>query len=1049
MALLSPPRSEPISGNSDTASSDDDESLSSKRQKLEDEETSTSTAGDATIEAAKPRHDSAPNFYIVRPCFTLGSCLTSNAVMHSKNLGSLLCKITRIQRNGNVVAVLDITGTGGPVWINGALLNKSFSHVLRSGDELVFGICTGYAFIYQQMSNVAVFAGTEEVPAGKFLLLEREARDPSNLSISASLASLRRDLRLSSRASIMSWQAPENPATSAVQEGAKLEFDGMADNNQSNKAADSHNQDSKMEILEERNEVTRGSQLAARFKKYIQAGIVDCERLEFSLDEFPYYLSESTKNALLAVSHVHLKKKNKGYAQYASDFTTLNPRILLSGPAGSEIYQEILVKALANHFKAKLLIFDSHPILGAMTAEEFKSLMDGPASKKSCKLPRQSLELIDGGKKLALSTGDGDSSSPSPPASSGPDSKPKTLPCSFGNPVNCTLKKGDRVRFFSNESCRGLPTSWGPPSGIRGKVILVFDENPKAKVGVRFENPVPDGVTLGDLCEMGHGYFCSATNLQFESSGSEDLDELLVDKLFEVVHDESGTCPVILFLKDAEKFVVGNSDFCSAFKSKLEDIPDNVIVIDSQTHSGNRKEKDIGQQHEQEKEVPTATKLLTNLFENKVTICMPQDEDLLTTWKCQLDRDAEALKIKANSSQLRMVLGRFGIECEGIETLCIKDLTLQRDSAEKIIGWALSDHIKRNPDADPDVRVTLSLDSLKFGIELLQALLNESKNPQKSLEDIMTEHEFVKRLFSDVISPRDIGVTFDDIGALENVKDTLKELVMLPLQRPKLFRKGQLTKPCRGVLLFGPPGTGKTMLAKAVATEAGANFINISMSRWFGKGVSYVKAVFAMASRISPSIIFFDELDSMIGRSQNPGEFMIHWDGLTTKETERVLVLAATNRPFDLDEAVIRRLPRRLMVGLPDALDRAKILKVILAKEVLSPDLDIDGVASMTDGYSGSDLKNLCVTAAHRPIMEILEMEKTERDAALAEGRVPPARSGSPDIRALNMEDFKYAVDLVSVSVSSESASVTALQQWNELYGEGGSKRNQSLSYYM
>ncbi|XP_019085312.1 PREDICTED: uncharacterized protein LOC104714539 isoform X1 [Camelina sativa] len=679
-ALLSPPR-----GNSDTASSDDESLLSSKRQKLEDEETSTSTAGDATIQAAKPpRHvDSAPppyasfdgwtyqdrvfktpwcrllsqsaqnrDVYIARSCFTLGSCLASNAVIHSQNLGSLLCKITRIQRNGNVVAVLDITGTGGPVLINGALPHKGFSHVLRSGDELVFGDCGSYAFIYQQMPNVADSAGMEEVPAGKFLLLEREARDPSNLSIFASLASLSRELRLSSRASIMSWQAPENPATSGVQEGAKLEFDGMADNNQSNKAADSHNQDSKIEILEERNEVTRGSQLAAKFKKHIQAGIVDCERLEFSLDEFPYYLSESTKNSLLAVSHVHLKKKNKGYA---SDFTNLNPRILLSGPAGSEIYQEILVKALANHFKAKLLIFDSHPILGAMTAEEFKSLMDGPASKKSCKLPRQSLELIDGGKKLALSTGDGDSSSPSPPASSGPDSKPKTLPCSFGNPVNCTLKKGDRVRFFSNESCRGLPTSWGPPSGIRGKVILVFDENPKAKVGVRFENPVPDGVTLGDLCEMGHGYFCSATNLQFESSGSEDLDELLVDKLFEVVHDESGTCPVILFLKDAEKFVVGNSDFCSAFKSKLEDIPDNVIVIDSQTHSDNRKEKDIGQQHEQEKEVPTATKLLTNLFENKVTICMPQDEDLLTTWKCQLDRDAEALKMKANSSQLRMV----------------------------------------------------------------------------------------------------------------------------------------------------------------------------------------------------------------------------------------------------------------------------------------------------------------------------------------------------------------------------------------------------------
>jgi SpoVK/Ycf46/Vps4 family AAA+-type ATPase len=334
---------------------------------------------------------------------------------------------------------------------------------------------------------------------------------------------------------------------------------------------------------------------------------------------------------------------------------------------------------------------------------------------------------------------------------------------------------------------------------------------------------------------------------------------------------------------------------------------------------------------------------------------------------------------------------------------------------------------------------------------------------------------------ADVIPPSDIGVTFDDIGALENVKDTLKELVMLPLQRPELFCKGQLTKPCKGILLFGPPGTGKTMLAKAVATEAGANFINISMSsitsKWFGEGEKYVKAVFSLASKIAPSVVFVDEVDSMLGRRENPGEheamrkmkneFMVNWDGLRTKDTERVLVLAATNRPFDLDEAVIRRLPRsssnnyfkngpdnflyssRLMVNLPDAPNRAKILKVILAKEDLSPGVDFDAIANMTDGYSGSDLKNLCVAAAHRPIKEILEKEKKERAAAVAEGKPSPALSGCADIRSLNLEDFKYAHERVCASVSSESVNMTELLQWNELYGEGGSRRKKALSYFM
>ncbi|KAG7541584.1 AAA+ ATPase domain [Arabidopsis thaliana x Arabidopsis arenosa] len=999
-----------------------------------------------------------PSIEIFQSTYTVGSSVTCSFTFEDRELSSYLFKITRIQRKGNVVAVLETTGKRGYVLVNRIYVEKKVNQVLNSGDEVVIRFSRNtYAFIYQQLPKVPAKAGSVQVPAGKFLELEREARDPTGSSIFSSLKSLKQDLsrrKSSSHESSKSHQAPESV----------VQVDGMG-------AVSSHNQDSKMQILDEINEVTSNSQQAstsgnglqsAIVREGIQAGIVEGENLEVSIKTFPYYLSEHTKATLIHTSFIHLKKKE--YAHFVSDMTHLNPRILLSGPAGSEIYQETLAKALANDLEAKLLIFDSNPILGALAAKEIESLRDGLASNKSCKLPNQSIELIDQGKSPDLSAGGGVASSPSPAASSSSDSQlnlePETLPLS----VNHTLKKGDRVKFVGTELYSGSSTLGlrGPPKGITGKVILVFDENPSAKVGVRFDKPIPDGVDLGELCETGHGFFCKATDLKFKSSSSEALAKLLVNTLFEVVHTESRTRPLILFLKDAEKSVVGNSDLYSAFQIRLEYLPDNVIVIGSQTHSDHLKEKDIGRQKEQGNEVPQATELLAELFENKVPIQMPQDEELLTLWKHQMNRDAEISKVKANFYHLRMVLRLCGLGCEGIETLCMKDLTLQSDSAEKIIGWAFSNHISNNPDTDP-AKIILSRESIEFGIGLLQGDLKGSRSSKRSLKDIVTENEFEERLLSDVILPSDIDVTFDDIGALEKVKDTLKELVMLPLQRPELFCKGQLTKPCKGILLFGPPGTGKTMLAKAVAKEAVANFINISMSsitsKWFGEGEKYVKAVFSLASKMSPCVIFVDEVDSMLGRRENrqgheamrkmKNEFMMHWDGLTTKEMERVLVLAATNRPFDLDEAVIRRLPRRLMVGLPDTSNRAYILKVILAKENVSPGLDINWIASMTNGYSGSDLKNLCVTAAHRPIKELVEKEKRERDAALAEGKVPPALRGSSDLRALNMEDFRYAHEQVCASVLLESANMTTLQQWNEIYGEGGSRQQQSFSFYM
>ncbi|PHU16003.1 hypothetical protein BC332_17208 [Capsicum chinense] len=299
-----------------------------------------------------------------------------------------------------------------------------------------------------------------------------------------------------------------------------------------------------------------------------------------------------------------------------------------------------------------------------------------------------------------------------------------------------------------------VPLSQGPAFGTRGKIVLSFKDSPSAKVGVQFDKPIPRGINLGGLCEDADGFFCKIDELRLEGTGQDDLENLLVNTLFEVVIRESRNSPVILFMKDAEKTTAGNSVSYPMYKSWLEKIPDNIVIIGSHIHSDDHKE---------------------------------EDEALLSTWKQQLDQDAETVTVKENFNSLKTVLSRIGLECNGLETLCIKDHNFSVKSAEKVVGWALSHHLMRNTLADVDM-------SIQYGLELLQAKQNDTKSKKKSLKDVETDNELEKALLTDVIPSSDIGVTFDDIGALESVKDTLKELIMLPLQRPELFSKSQLTK---------------------------------------------------------------------------------------------------------------------------------------------------------------------------------------------------------------------------------------------------------------
>ncbi|KAG8384963.1 hypothetical protein BUALT_Bualt04G0172800 [Buddleja alternifolia] len=765
--------------------------------------------------------------------------------------------------------------------------------------------------------------------------------------------------------------------------------------------------------------------------------VKDSIDMGISFDSFPYYLSERTKHHLVASYFIHMKCKVQ---PSGPKLQHSRHRVLLSGPEGSEMCQETLAMALSHHFGVKLLVLDCHMNLSDLSGfgqplsnDILRFCLDTELRKYLKSVIYLSRSTDAPGSSNAILQ-----SSVCQPALSLLYEKSQTGTLTIGDRVIYTGLK--HCSIYSNIALRG------PSFGNRGKV-LILEKNSSNRIGVRFDVPIADGSDLGGVCEARHGFVCDANEVCI------DVEEHIKP----IFTPFKGFCPegrLILFLKHAQNCLLENFEAFQGLNTMLNKLPENVFVIGShiQKESAKQKENSCGKKEKDEKFL-NIPKVFLNIYSDKISIEVPKDQKLLDEMKHQFIRDAEILKVRENMARLHHVLAKSGLQCKDIETLYVTDQKLTDENAEKVVKWALGYDLTANPQNYSNLQPVLSQESILYGLNNLWAIQSDQKNSSTLPKDIATENEFEKRILEDVILHTEIGVKFDDIGALDNIKDALKELVMLPLQMPELFSKGQLRKPCRGILLFGPPGTGKTMLAKAVASESGANFLNISMSsitsKWVGDSEKFVKAIFSLASKLAPSVVFIDEVDSLFGKRRDQeheitrkikNEFMLNWDGLRTKDTERVLVLAATNRPFDLDEAVIRRMPRRFMVNLPDVPNRSKIIKVILAKEDLANDVDFDGIAHMTDGFSGSDLKNLCVAAAYRPLREILEKGKHK---SLGEKRV--------DIRPLNMLDFKYASDQVRASVSNNSRSMVELLQWNELYGTGGSSstKNASLSYYI
>ncbi|XP_024193678.1 uncharacterized protein LOC112197288 isoform X2 [Rosa chinensis] len=842
-----------------------------------------------------------------------------------------------------------------------------------------------------------------------------------------------------------------------------------------------------------------------KFKNEFLWRVVPWEKITVSWETFPYYIDEPTKNLLVECAAAHLKHK-KFTSTYGSRLTSSSGRILLQSAPGTELYRERLVRALARDLQVPLLVLDSSVLapydFGDDCQTESESEDDGVEectseseiddendasneeewtssneAKSDCSdkdevdvhakaeaALKKLVPLEQFSKMVSGETNVESESSKSEAAEPTDKSKESKRP----------LKKGDRVKYIG-PTLRVEADNRPLPNGQRGEVYEVSGD----RIAVILDINDDTGSDV-DKEEKGEDQPANPPVYWIHANHVEHVDEtqtedcyIAMEALREVLHAKQ---PLIVYFPDSSQWLSravpksNRKDFVNKVQEIFDQLSGPVVLICGQNKTESEsKEKEkftmILPNFGRLAKLPVSLKRLTEglkatkrsdedeiykLFSNVFCIHPPKEEEVLRTFNKQIEEDGRIVLSRSNLNELHKVLEEHELSCMDLLQVDTDGVILTKRKAEKVVGWAKSHYLSSClvPSVKGD-RLQLPRESLEVAISRLKEQESLSRKPSQNLKNLAKD-EYESNFVSAVVPPGEIGVRFDDVGALEEVKKALNELVILPMRRPELFSRGNLLRPCKGILLFGPPGTGKTLLAKALATEAGANFISITgstlTSKWFGDAEKLTKALFSFASKLAPVIIFVDEVDSLLGarggsfeheatrRMRN--EFMAAWDGLRSKDSQRILILGATNRPFDLDDAVIRRLPRRIYVDLPDVENRKKILSIFLAQENLEPGFQFDKLSEATEGYSGSDLKNLCIAAAYRPVQELLEEETKDSKSDL-----------SPPLRRLNLDDFIQSKAKVGPSVSYDAASMNELRKWNEQYGEGGSRRKSPFGF--